>query len=95
MKQDNKISAKTIEILEAEGLGGALNVVGEVLALHGLRKHGAQAWKQLPYHTLFEKAVRHISTNGIDSGSKRPHTANGSIRTLMLLSRELYTLGNE
>ena len=86
----NRINGETIRILEAEGLGSALNTVGRVLARHGTEKHGLRRWSTKRYREHFRKAIRHLSTEGKDTGgSEEPHTANGIARALFMLAMEL------
>lgn len=91
-----KIHPRTLDILEEEGLAPAVNTVGDVLRTLGRSKNGFRGWvaKRSRYHE--RKAIRHLSTEGLDDepgGSGLPHAAHGAARALMLLGKVLRKMG--
>lgn len=85
----NRINGQTIRILEEEGLGPAVNLVGKLLDGHGSQKHGHKRWSQLRYLQLLRKCVRHMMSEGRDDESGEYHSAHGVARALMVLALEI------
>ena len=85
-----KVEPRNLDIIEAEGLGPALNAVGAVLRGEGLEKYGPKNWKRVGAQEHLIKCYGHITQSGIDvGGSEQPHTANAVARLLMVLQLEL------
>ena len=87
----NKLTGRTIRILEEEGLADAVNEIATVLSGHGLEKHGNRKWMQLEYRSLHDKLQRHMRSPGFDDDSGCLHMAHAGSRLLMIITTMLHT----
>lgn len=81
-----RVTGRTIDILEKEGLADAINEIAVVLDGHGLEKHGQRRWMGLEYEELSRKLEGHLARPGFDHDSGCLHMAHAGSRLLMMLA---------
>lgn len=85
-----RVTGATQDILEAEALCEALNLVGEVLRGNGAGKYPARNWMRVSGEEHAHKCLGHLSRAGaLDSESGLPHEAHAAARALMALAQAL------
>ena len=82
----HRVTGETIERLEEEWLGAALNEAISVMRGHGLEKHGPQKWATQSYAHQVEKCTGHIQRDELDPESGKHSAAHAVVRALFALA---------
>lgn len=85
-----RVTGASQDILEAEGLTDAVNVLCAVLRGNGAGKYPARNWLRVSGEEHAHKCLGHLSRAGaLDAESGLPHEAHAAARALMALAHAL------